>query len=631
VARFGLWVAATALFARLVGLRRWGAWYSSDVGHRLQTEALLRGQLALQRTPHGQRHDWAWGDGCQQVWGLGVGLLRLPFETAARLLGQRGFPDRLVLVMLFAVVAWVMGRALGRAADGPAGVRSEVDRALLATWERTALLAILLFEPAVATLARTRMQVYEETVLCGALWSLLLAGCLIRAIDPALDGADPAGRLRLLVLGAIAGFAPLVRVTLIAGAAAAVLLALVVRRAQLARTVRALAPGLALGAAVLLGTNRLRFGDPFETGQRLNVSLHPLDQYAKAFGYPFQGEPLGRAAAELFSSLFLVGRLNGHAFWATGIHPLQSATVRFREFYCSTFDVLVLMGLIASWTAVLARFIQVRKQRATGISTPVERCFVMAAWSAASFALLFLFYLRMPSMTSRYAVDFAPAVAVGLAAGIDLAFRSVARRKDAARALLGSFQIAALVLALVVLENVRAHIAPTHAATEPVTAEAAVASLPRPPDNPPPVPREYRCGVDPRGASGIPFDGSGWAAGGDCTVGDATMLYLDRPGCVTVELAAAHPGARLSPAELAPVRARLGLFDLVRVSDESGTGGGGESRSLRFCPPPRFAPNPTGIELLYLGFVAPAALAPDAHPFRLLSVSAADRSTGPAQ
>ena len=111
-------VALTPLFAGLFGLRRWGAWYSGDFTYRLQTAALLRGSLALQGVPHGQRYDWAWGRGSQQVWGLGMPLLRLPFEAAAQLLGGFGFPDALTFVILYAGGGGVALLPFGRVPPG---------------------------------------------------------------------------------------------------------------------------------------------------------------------------------------------------------------------------------------------------------------------------------------------------------------------------------------------------------------------------------------------------------------------------------------------------------------------------------------------------------------------------------
>ncbi len=94
------------------GIPRWGAWYSPSRPHRAQTEAFLRGQLALSTNISDLADDLCWSEcGVQQVWGLGVPLWRLPFEAVARIWSDRGFPDRLALAIFGAVTAYVVLRA----------------------------------------------------------------------------------------------------------------------------------------------------------------------------------------------------------------------------------------------------------------------------------------------------------------------------------------------------------------------------------------------------------------------------------------------------------------------------------------------------------------------------------------
>src|SRR4029077_13140293 len=98
-------------FAWSVGIRPGGGLYSSDTRYRVQTDAMFRGTFALQPVPQGQRADWAWGIGSQQVWGLGVPFLRMPGEVLARLVRQPSFPDRVTLVIVFAPVLFAARRA----------------------------------------------------------------------------------------------------------------------------------------------------------------------------------------------------------------------------------------------------------------------------------------------------------------------------------------------------------------------------------------------------------------------------------------------------------------------------------------------------------------------------------------
>ena len=87
---------------------RWGVWYSFSLSYRLQTEALLRGKLALSENPVDLNHDLTWSQqGVHQVWGLGVPLWRLPLEAVAKLLGFAAFPDRIAFGLFAALVAFL--------------------------------------------------------------------------------------------------------------------------------------------------------------------------------------------------------------------------------------------------------------------------------------------------------------------------------------------------------------------------------------------------------------------------------------------------------------------------------------------------------------------------------------------
>jgi hypothetical protein len=68
---------------------------SHDLAFRRQTEALLDGRFGLAEDAGGMAWDLAFGahGTVQQVWGLGVPLLRLPFEALARVFGKPAFPE----------------------------------------------------------------------------------------------------------------------------------------------------------------------------------------------------------------------------------------------------------------------------------------------------------------------------------------------------------------------------------------------------------------------------------------------------------------------------------------------------------------------------------------------------------
>lgn len=585
------WLALWLGFAWCIGLRPSGAAYSPSLAHRLQTDALLHGTFALQPTPHGQMADWAWGTGSQHVWGIGVAFVRLPFEAAARAVGSVGFPDRVTLLLAFVAVTLLAARAF-------ADVRPV---------ERLTLVLLMVAPPAFVILCRTRLAVYEESVAYAHLWAVATASFLFSFARR--------GRTRdLLLASAFAGVAISFRPTL--GLDAAVTMMLVgaaIAVAPARRTARIATAGAvaALGLAVVGLIGVLRFGSPFETGQLLNVSYIPTDQAAKLFGYPYWREPFTRATAELLSSFVLPARWNAPAWYASDVVAWQAPTVRFREIYFTPFTLAQLTLLAAAWLggAVLAIAARRRPHLRPLVAAPVG---TMLLWSAAVFAGQCLFYLWAPSMTSRYAVDLAAPLAVGLAALVLMVLRALADRPPQAR-----IAVAALAACWTIHDGTSAAIGAFHQQgplLDGAAVAAALAARPRP--EPHPLPAAYRCGDEPE-SGGVKFNGSGWTTPGSCEVHAATMLFLPQPTCVRVVIESAIVGQRLDAAATAPVRAKLGLDELRRAADAPA----GDGRALTFCAAADHRPNPRGIELLYLGWTAPAALSPTARPFRLLEVA----------
>lgn len=577
-------LALSCGFGWCIGLRPDGGWYSPSWVHRLQTEAFFRGTLALQPVPHGQMADWVWAAGSHQVWGLGIPFIRFPLEALAKVCGAVGFPDRVTLWLAFVGVAAVLRSAF----------------AGLGAWERACLLAMTAFPPAFVTLCRTRLAVYEEASAYACLCGLLLGGLLLRL------AAVPARRT-LWVLCLVAGFGPFFRPTLLftAGATVAIAAPLAWRRLH-DRGVLLVSLGcLAIGPVVWCVVNQRRFGSPFETGQLLNVSYIPLDQFSKVFGYPFWYEPWRSAVAELLSSLFLATGWNGVDWYQAGIHPWQSETVRFREFYFWTFDpadgvVLVLSWIVIGWAAA-TRWPDDARVRVAGL------------WSASVFAMLFAFYLWAPSMTSRYAVDFVPAFAIGSAGLWMWCFGRVTRHPAL------TILLALGGLAWVAYDVARAEISPSHATQSLVTADVVRERLPHPNLTGEPLPAAYRCGEDPE-RFGVKFNGSGWAARGDCSVDPGSMFLLPHPDCLRVQVAAVAGAPPLTTEQIAVVRAKIGLTELARVRDEPLDDG----VALTFCAPPGRVPLDP-IELVYFGWMDPRLVRRGSRPLRLLQIETVTR------
>lgn len=106
----------------------------------------------------------------------------------------------------------------------------------------------------------------------------------------------------------------------------------------------------------------------------------------------------------------------------------QSSMVRWREFYCRTYDWTYMPLLFLGWGvgfAVLGKVVWRRFRR--GRSSPSSFLFslssgevrwlgVLGGWSVLAALPLFVFYLRAPVLSSRYMVDFGPAFGAAIAA-----------------------------------------------------------------------------------------------------------------------------------------------------------------------------------------------------------------------
>jgi hypothetical protein len=449
--------------------------------------------------------------------------------------------------------------------------------------QRIAVAAAVGLLPGFITMLRTRMFVYEEAVVYGYLWAVLQLALVAGAASTRKAGWSYAA-------AAAAGFGALIRPTLfLYGAATMLALLLVHRRSKIGAAASAIFCAMTL---VVLWTNVARFGDPLEFGQRVNVSRWVLDQFAKNFDYPYAHEPLAAAARELGAALTSnTIRFNGNGFYLPGpsMHPSFSPTVRFREFYFTTGLAPFIALAVAAWLLVAARSIRDRFHALDTAST------IVAVWALLSFIAMAAFYLRMPTLTSRYVMDFAAAIAAGVAALMMWLFdRDDFRQR---------FRIAAVVaLVALIASGVRGGvISPTHAA-QPLATEAIVGTLPEPVMTGPAVPSSYQCG-DRLDDIGIPFNGVGWQWNGDCSLDAGSTLFMTLPAdrsCVEIRLEP-EPDRRDIEVKFAATR-------LVR------------NGSL-YCLPPRFTRNPLGIEIVSLKWVAAAELTILSRPpFKMRSI-----------
>ena len=187
----------------------WGAWYSTSLPYRAQTEALLHGDLAVSRSVADLRFDHTWSErGVHQVWGLGVPLWRLPFEAAAHLWGFDGFPDRIAFALFALLVSFIVLKGwVGAPHSDSAGSDARSDGWQMIAGFGAGFIILLLFPPFL-TLLQVRGAVWEEAVAYEYLFAGLLVTLLVNFVRQPTTG-------RLLLVCVLAGLGGMIRPTLV--------------------------------------------------------------------------------------------------------------------------------------------------------------------------------------------------------------------------------------------------------------------------------------------------------------------------------------------------------------------------------------------------------------------------------
>ena len=400
----------------------WGEWYSNDIRYRLQTEALLRGNLALSESPGSVTFDLTWsGGGAQQVWGLGVPFWRLPFEGMAKLLGYQGFSDRITLGIAIFLVSFLGFKIMVR--GGPKEPAIKKNELIFSIGG----LILLFVFPNFVLLLSGRMAIYEEALAYVYLYGIAEALTLLWFIrKPQLKG--------WLILSAMAGLGVFIRPTLLFYGASSMLvgvLLLFLNRPHPARGAesknllfRLGLPGYSwlwgpflflLGGSLLFLTNLKRFDDGFEFGHKLNLQNEYLldSMYATRFDYPYQDEPVLSASQELFGMIFMGKKFSKSGAHDTELFKGQSDTFRWRECYLPSYS-LCSFGLLLGGSILgsACLFFNNSKRKVTALFQSQSQVGYLALWSLLAIAPLVWFYLWTPVITSRYMLDFAPAFVV---------------------------------------------------------------------------------------------------------------------------------------------------------------------------------------------------------------------------
>jgi hypothetical protein len=370
--------------------------YAQSPYHRLQADALLRGDLHIGDSLQQMRHDLAWQNGeVNHVWGLGIGLWLVPFELLWRLAGYEWFPDRIALGVAFALFAWYSGSTAWKI-----GVVSRRPTfALGFFW-------LIVLCPAVWTLNQTGGVVYEETSLYACIVSLAI---LVATVRVACFGE----RRDFWICAVLAAFSALVRPTHgIYGLSGMLVCSAVLclRHGQLKAVILGNVVFVA-GLIFLAITNLSRFGSTTEFGHRLTATPGII-VYMTRIDNPMKEATLVQAARELFGTLFLSKHTKGLRSGEKAV-PGQAPYERWRDPYVTTFDVIwaavCAAGLLGAITWLLST--PLRNSRSTHVIARPTSSLVagLLLWGGLSCLALGAFYLRLPTFSYRYLLDFAPA------------------------------------------------------------------------------------------------------------------------------------------------------------------------------------------------------------------------------
>jgi hypothetical protein len=564
-----------------------GRWYSDSLALRRQTEAFFRGTTALSESPLYLGYDLVWDHGVQQVWGLGAPAFRFLFEALARAAGFAAFPDRVAFL-----IGWLL--CFIYVADTMLSSRDGASK----SWRRrlgiAAVMIVTLGSAPFVTLMSTRFEVYEEVAAYSHLCGIALLAGLLRA-------AQRPSAATLLGLSVAAGLAGFVRPTLVFYGGVTLAGGLwIAWRAGLGRGALAGMTTLFLaGSALLAASNSARFGAPSEFGHSLNVTDLEENTFALKFGYPFRREPLFSAAKDELGSLFFVRELNGRDWYRPGCVLGQSATYRWHEMYFTGLNAVWLGLFLAGglvWCGGL-RSVWSGWTGGTKNARTFDEAFALVAvpWAFAAFALLFGFYLWSPSISSRYMLDFLPAIAAGISAVV---WRLAG--------LSGSFWPAlwpGLAFGGVVVWTAReiksAEIEPQYQKRVSLNL-AATARTPRTPfdwnvDLP-----EYSMN-SPEPAARIPFNGAGWnRETGEAA--PAAIFFASNPERVSIELVSPD-GRAITREQTGVIRAKIGLEFLERESEQIE----GAIARIDFTGPRRERYR-RGLQVCFIGMVSAAGL-----------------------
>ena len=347
----------------------------------------------------------------------------------------------------------------------------------------------------------------------------------------------------------------------------------------------------------------MRFGSGLEFGHQLTRTSLDL-MYLLRFPTPINEEPILPAARELFGWLFFAKDFEALYSW-------QLPTRRWRELYHTTFDWTYVASIMIFWPCAAW---SIRRRRE--ITPPVSRTRVLAtaAWSIISLSALFVFYLRLPAISSRYMLDFAPGICVTFVGWLQLLEGLSIKAAPRNSRFLNAGSIAALSFWWIYQIAVAQHHSPP---TLTLTQREVVVQMQQGAPELRSIPAHYDLAMNLVEMTGIPHNGAGWAPP-DGHVEEIVVLFVTDPSRLRIEVA---PAKNASPTEeqYASIRAKIGL-EFLELKSVKPTERG---RMLTFAKPNRKAYR-HGIQVVFLDFLPPQELVDGISPFCLLHVDWTD-------
>ena len=527
--------------------------YSKYFGYRLQTNALLEGKLSLSSRPIGFVDDFDYSEhGMQQNWGLGVPILRLPFEWYAKTFGDGYFPDRMVLVFYVCLVILILHLALGALIpyfdftyDG-----------LISKFVRWGATSWIFFSPVVAGPIQLHFKVCEEPIFYGCLYGCVLL-CLLW-----LFLKFPSWRI-FLFLALLSGFACLIRPTLIIYGAMSVGLGIYYAYQKL-KDPKFIIAGIlcfSLGVIVDLGSNYVHFGSMSEFGYSDNITTVPVVNYVLEIENPFKHESISNAFQDLFSALFLNYKFIALTFF------------RIRPRFDPCFNLSHLAVIMA---AIFIFLFSLRRKNTLKDGLLYRIVIFSSIWGGVCFVFLFGFYLYANTLASRYLTDFLPAYFALSMACFFYALGWAAAYKNKALALFCVLIAASMVFYLNNNMSFKYRQAKFDTLTK-VQVKKMIDDFYKETSNVFPLPETYYClGSYPHISKHADPQFRGWDISKSCSVSYASVIFMPSRPCVTVNYTI------LSDPDILEVRIKRGaVFLKQRPPDSIVNNGHGQRIRLR--------------------------------------------------